>query len=366
MKIPFLDLPAQYQTIKDEVKKEIDKVCESQMLCLGPAVEKFEKKIAEYIGSDHAIGVSSGSDALLVSLMALDLEEGDEVITTPFTFFATAGAIARVGAKPVFVDIDPDSFNIDPEKIEEKINENTKAVIPVHLYGQVTQMKPIKQLAEKYDLYIIEDACQSIGASQNGIKAGNLGDTGCFSFYPTKNLGAFGDGGLVTTNDENLYRKIKTLRDHGQNPRYFYSMIGGNFRLDGIQGAVLAVKLDYIDQWNQKREQNAQTYNSFFENSPVKTPKIEQNNNHVYHQYTIKAPDRNELQKYLAKNNIASAIFYPRPLHLQECFNDLGYREGDFPETEKICQEVLSLPIYPELSNEQVEFVAQKVLDFYK
>lgn len=365
MNIPFLDLKAQYRQIEKDVKPEIDKVCESQMLCLGPAVEKFEKKIADYIGCEHAIGVSSGSDALLVSLMAMGIEPGDEIITTPFTFFATAGAISRLGADPVFVDIDPDTFNLDPQKIEEKITTRTKAIIPVHLYGQVADMKAIMQIADKYGLKVIEDACQSIGAEQNGKQAGNFGHTGCFSFYPTKNLGAFGDGGLVTTNDETTYKLIKTLRDHGQNPRYYYGMVGGNFRLDGIQGAVLSVKLDYLNQWNDKRRQNARLYNEILKDTPVKTPVESENNKCVYHQYTIKAPKRNELQKYLQGNDIACAIFYPKPLHLQECFAYLGYKEGDFPVTEQVCSEVLSLPIYPEMNEDQLNYAASKIVEFY-
>ncbi len=365
MQIPLLDLKAQYAAIKDEVMLAISEVCDSQSFALGPAVAEFEEKIAAYCNSKHAIGVSSGTDALIVSLMALEIKPGDEVITTPFTFFATAGSIVRLGAKPVFVDVDPDSYNIEASAIEQKITEKTRAIIPVHLFGQVAQMKAIMEIAQRHNLAVIEDAAQAIGASQEGIKCGNFGDCGCFSFYPAKNLGGFGDGGLVTTNREDLAQRIRALRDHGQNPRYFYKMIGGNFRLDGIQGAVLSVKLKYLDGWNEKRRQNAAVYDSLFADSSVKAPKIEAKNVSIYHQYTITVPERDKLQKFLAENNIGSAIFYPKPLHLQECFSDLGYKPGDFPIAERLCNEVLSLPIYPELVPEQVEYVAKTVLKFY-
>ena len=366
MKVPLLDLKTQYAGIKDEIDRAIAEVCESQLLCLGPAVEQFEQKIAAYCSCEHAIGVSSGSDALLVSLMALEIKPGDEVITTPFTFFVTAGAVSRLGARPVFVDVDPDSYNIDTECIEEKITEKTRAIIPVHLFGQVAQMKPIMEIAKRHKLAVIEDACQSIGATQDGVKCGAIGDLGCFSFYPTKNLGAFGDGGLVTTNRPNLAQKVKILRDHGQNPRYFYKVIGGNFRLDGIQGAVLNVKLKHLDKWSEKRRNNAMIYDKFFAGTIVKHPKIEPNNVSIYHQYTVRVPKRDQLQKYLAENGISSAVFYPEPLHLQECFVQLGYKKGDLPVAEKLCDEVLSLPICPELSDEQIEYVAETVLKFYE
>jgi dTDP-4-amino-4,6-dideoxygalactose transaminase len=366
MRIPILDLKAQYATIKDEVTQAISDVCESQAFALGPAVAEFEKNVAAYCGSKHAIGVSSGTDALLVSLMALGVEPGDEVITTPFSFFATAGCIVRLGAKPVFVDVDPDFYNIDPAGIEEKITAKTKAIIPVHLFGQIAPMRAIAEVALQHNLSVIEDAAQAIGASRDGTLAGNLGDCGCFSFYPTKNLGGFGDGGLVTTNSDSLADCIRTLRDHGQKPRYFYKVIGGNFRLDGIQGAVLNVKLKYLDDWNEKRRKNATLYDSLFAGSPVRTPAIDSGNVSIYHQYTVTVPERDELQKYLADNDIGSAVFYPKPLHLQDCFKELGYKEGDMPVAEKLCKEVLSLPVYPELSPEEIEFVAGTVLKFYE
>jgi len=365
MQVPLLDLKAEYATYKKEALQAITEVCESQLFCLGPAVVEFEKKISAYCGSKYAIGISSGSDALLVSLMALDIKPGDEIITTPFTFFATAGAIARLGGKPVFVDVDAESYNIDPVGIEEKITEKTKAIIPVHLFGQVAQMKPIIKIAKRHKLAIIEDSAQAIGAIQDGTICGNFGDCGCFSFYPTKNLGGFGDGGLVISNNEKLTDKIKFLRNHGQNPQYFYKLIGGNFRLDGIQGAVLTVKLKYLDGWSEKRRQNAALYDEILADSPVKTPKTDPNNISIYHQYTITTPERDQLQKFLADNEISSAIFYPKPLHLQECFSNLGYKQGDFPVAERLCDEVLSLPIYPELTTEQIEYVAQTILKFY-
>jgi dTDP-4-amino-4,6-dideoxygalactose transaminase len=365
MQVPILDLKAQYSTIKNEIMQAINEVCESQSFALGPAVAEFEEKIAAYCTSKYAIGVSSGTDALLGSLMALEIEPGDEVITTPFTFFATAGCIARLGAKPVFVDVEADSYNIDANLIEEKITEKTRAVIPVHLFGQIAQMKAITEIAQRHNLAVIEDAAQAIGASQDGIKCGNFGDCGCFSFYPTKNLSGFGDGGLVTTNTESLAEKIRILRDHGQNPRYFYKAIGGNFRLDSVQAAVLTVKLKYLDEWNEKRRQNAALYDSIFANSPVRAPKIEESNVSIYHQYTVTVPERDQLQKFLAENQISSAIFYPKPLHLQDCFKGLGYKRGDLPVAERLCNEVLSLPVYPELLPEQIEYVARTAIEFY-
>jgi len=365
MQVPFLDLKAQYTGIKPEILRAITDVCETQLFCLGPAVAEFEKKIAEYCSCKYALGVSSGSDALIVSLMALDIKPDDEVVTTPFTFFATAGAVARLGAKPVFADVSPDSYNIDPDKISERITKKTRAIIPVHLFGQLAQMKPIMEIAERYNLAVIEDAAQGIDATQNGIKAGGFGRLGCFSFYPTKNLGGFGDGGLVTTSDSKLAEEIKILRDHGQNPRYFYKTIGGNFRLDGIQAAVLSVKLKYLEQWNKRRRQNAAIYDKLLAGSPVGTPKVDSNNVSIYHQYTIVVSKRDDLQKYLAGNGVGTSIFYPKPLHLQECFKTLGYSSGDLPIAEKLSNEVLSLPIYPELTAEQIEYVAETILKFY-
>ena len=365
MEVPLLDLKAQYISIKDEIISAIEEVCESQLLCLGPAVTAFEEQISAYCESKYSIGVSSGSDALLLSLMTIGINPGDEVITSSFTFFATAGAISRLGARPVFVDVDEDSFNINPSEIEAGITEKTKVIIPVHLFGQITQMKPIVDIAQRNGLCIIEDACQSIGASQDGIKAGNFGDFGCFSFYPSKNLGGFGDGGLVTTNSKDLAKKSRLLRTHGQTPTYFYKMIGGNFRLDSIQAAVLTVKLKYLDEWSKKRRANAAIYNELFANTIVQNPTIAANNLSVYNNYTIKVPERDKLHKYLEGKGISTAIFYPKPLHLQECFKDLGYKEGALPVVERLCNEVLSIPVYPELTSEQIEYTANCILEFY-
>ncbi len=365
MQVPILDLKVQFDSYREEVMRAIGKVCESQAFALGPAVADFEEKIAEYCGCKCAIGVSSGTDALLVSLMALGVSAGDEVITTPFTFFATAGCVARLGARPVFVDVDGDSYNIDANLIEEKVTPRTRAIIPVHLFGQLAAMRPIMEIAARHNLAVVEDAAQSIGATQGGVRCGNFGDCGCFSFYPSKNLSAFGDGGLVATNDAKLAERIRILRNHGQNPQYFYGVIGGNFRLDGIQGAVLGVKLGYLAKWNEQRSRHAALYDRLLAGSPVKTPKINSNNVSVYHQYTIRAPDRDGLQRHLNENKVGSAVFYPKPLHLQDCFGKLGYSEGDLPVAERLCGEVLSLPIYPELTERQIEYVARTVLEFY-
>lgn len=365
MKVPLLDLKAQYKTIKEKVLPAIAEVCESQHFALGPTVADFEQRIAAYCGTKYAVGVSSGTDALLVSLMALDIKTGDEVITTPFTFFASAGSIARLGGKPVFVDVLSDSFNIDPSAIEAKITKRTKAIMPVHLFGQLAQMESITKTARKHGLAVVEDAAQAIGAVRKGENCGSLGDLGCFSFYPTKNLSAYGDGGAVVTSDEDLAKRLRILRDHGQDPRYFYKMIGGNFRLDAIQASVLNVKLEYIDRWNDARRKIAGKYDSILAGSPVTVPHIDAGNTSVYHQYTILAPKRDDLQKFLAENEVGSAIFYPKPLHLQQCFEGLGYRQGDFPVTEELCEKVLSLPIYPEMTDDQVELVAASILKFY-
>jgi dTDP-4-amino-4,6-dideoxygalactose transaminase len=366
MQVVMLDLKAQFAKYKGELMRAVEEVCNSQILCLGPAVERFEKEAAAYCGCKYATGVSSGTDALLLSLMVAGIGAGDEVITTPFTFFATAGTVSRLGAKPVFVDVDAETYNIDPTKIEAKITKKTRAIIPVHIFGQIAQMQPIVEIARKHKLLVIEDAAQAMGATQDGCQAGSIGDIGCYSFYPTKNIGAFGDAGMVVTNDATLAEKIRLLRVHGENPKYFYRIIGGNFRMDNIQGAVLSVKLKYLDEWNKKRRENAAIYNSMFAGTIVKPQKIEQNNVSIYHQYTITAPKRDILQAYLAKQGIGSGVFYPKPLHLQDCFKELGYKKGDFPVAEKLTESVLSLPIYPELTTEQVEYVGKTALEFYK
>lgn len=364
MQVPVLDLKAQYSETKAEIIAAINEVCESQIFALGPVVAGFEKQIASYCGCKDAVGVSSGTDALLISLMALGIGAGDEVITSAFSFGATAEAIARTGAKPVFVDIDSESFNIDPARVEEKITARTRAIMPVHLFGQVAQMQPIIEIAKRKTIAVVEDACQSVGASQDGVKCGNFGDFGCFSFYPTKNLGGFGDGGLVTTNDETLAATIKMLRDHGQDGRYSYKIIGGNFRLDAIQAAVLQVKLKYLDQWSEKRKQNAGLYDKLLAAGPVETPAVDSNNICTYYLYTIKAERREALRRYLSDNGVGTGVYYPSCLHLQPCYSELGYRKGDCPVAEELCSRVLSLPMYPELSSEQIEYVAEKVVEF--
>ncbi len=376
MKIPLLDLKAQYAAIRDEIRKAVDGVLESQMFILGPQVEELEKNIAAYSGTSYAVGVSSGTDALLAALMAIGLKPGDEVITTPFTFFATAGVIARLNARPVFVDIDPVTFNLDPALIEKAAGAKTKAIIPIHLFGQCADMEPIAAVAAKHGLAVIEDAAQSIGAEYKGRRAGSMGRLGIFSFFPSKNLGGIGEGGMVATNDQALYDKVKLLRTHGMAPKYYHALVGGNFRLDAIQAAALNVKLKYLDGWSAKRRLNAAYYDRKFAEAGlvarglVKPPQpVYKNggdkNHHIYNQYTIRAKNRDKLAAHLKDRAIGYDIYYPVPLHLQECFKDLGYRKGDFPVSEEAAGEVLSLPVYPELTPELQDYVVGAISDFY-
>jgi dTDP-4-amino-4,6-dideoxygalactose transaminase len=368
--VPLLDLKAQYATIRDEIRAAVDGVLESQQCILGPVVTDCEAKLAEYCRCPHAVTVSSGSDALLVSLMVENIGQGDEVITTPYTFFATAGSIARVGAKPVFVDIQPDTYNIDPAQIEAKITSRTKAIMPVHLYGQCADMDPIMAIAARHGIPVIEDAAQAIGAEYKGRRAGSLGRYGCFSFFPSKNLGAAGDGGLVTAGDPAVADKLFVLRDHGQKPRYCHSLVGGNFRFDALQAAVVTVKLKYLDRWTAARQSNAARYRRLFQAAgpangglvrlPVEVP----GNRHIYNQFIIRVPRRDELQAHLVQQKIGCAIYYPIPLHLQKCFAYLGHREGEFPESERAARETLALPIYPELSDQQAERVVECIGEF--
>ena len=389
MGIPFLDLKAQYQTIREEIDKKIMEIIASQNFVLGTEVESLEKDVAAYSGARHAVGVSSGSDALIISLMALDVEENDAVVTTPFTFFATAGAIARVKARPVFCDIEKRGYNLDPERLAELLETHSnkhgeppiKAVIPVHLYGQCADMTPIVSLARKYDLSVIEDAAQAIGAeypAPEGIKrACSLGDTGTLSFFPSKNLGGFGDGGMVLTDDEDLARKLKLLRVHGSRNKYFYDVIGGNFRLDALQAAVLRVKLRHLEEWQRKRIEKASYYDRIFRESGLGEEDLVQvpealykdsgtANFHTYHQYVIRAKNRDSLKKFLDDKGVNTAIYYPLPLHLQKCFAYLGYKEGDLPVAEEAAHEVLALPIYPELTSDQQDFIVSSNRAFYK
>jgi len=367
-KVPLLDLNAQYDPIKDKVLQAIQEVFESKQFILGPQVAKLEQAVADYAGCIYAIGVTSGTDALIVSLMALDIGPGDEVITTPFTFFATAGSICRVGAVPVFVDIDPKTYNINPELIEEKVTKKTKAIMPVHLFGQTADMEAINSIAGKYNLAVVEDAAQAIGSSyttaDSEIKAGAAGDLGCFSFFPSKNLGCCGDGGMVTTSNKDLAYRVRILRTHGAHPKYYHKIIGGNFRLDSIQAAVLLEKLPYLEQQHKGRQAVADFYDEQLAGI-VQTPLVNDNYRMIYNQYTIRTPERDALQEFLNKNNIGNAIYYPVPLHLQECFQHLGYKEGDLPESEKAAKEVLSIPVYAELTSEQQEYVAGKIGEYF-
>ena len=362
MQVPLLDLKAQYATIKDEVLAAVSEVLETQRCIGGPKVTELEQKIAAVSDCKFAVGASSGTDAILNSLMSLDIGEGDEVITTPFTFFATVGCIARTGAKPVFVDIDPKTYNINPQLIEAAVTEKTKAILPVHLYGQMADMDAIMAIAKKHNLAVIEDAAQSISSTYKGKKAGSCGTAGCFSFFPSKNLGGIGDGGMVVTNDEELYERLLIMRNHGSQPKYYHKYVGGNFRLDPIQAAALLVKLPHLDDWSAARRKNAAYYDKKFEGTVVKTPYISPDCVSIYNQYIVRVAKRDEVVAHLQSKNIGCEIYYPVTMHLQECFASLGYKQGDFPESEKAAKEVMALPIYPELTDEMKDFVAETIL----
>jgi UDP-2-acetamido-3-amino-2,3-dideoxy-glucuronate N-acetyltransferase len=366
--VPLLDLKAQYSAIKTEVDAAIARVVETQHFIMGPEVEILEREVAAYCGCNHAIGVSSGSDALLLSLMALGISPGDEVITTPFTFFATAGCIHRLFAKPVFVDIRPDTFNIDPSQIEKHITAKTKAIIPVHLFGQCAEMNPLMELAQSYGIPVVEDAAQAIGSEYYGRRAGSIGNVGCFSFFPSKNLGGFGDGGMITTNDDQLAEKIRVMRNHGAKPKYFHPIVGGNFRLDALQSAILSVKLKYLDSWTEKRISNSEYYTERLSRMvssrlQLRTPSTNADR-HIFNQYVIRVQDRDGLAAWLKSNKIGTEIYYPLPLHLQECFAHFGYQEGDLSESELAAKDVLALPIYAELTREQQDYVVNKIVEY--
>jgi dTDP-4-amino-4,6-dideoxygalactose transaminase len=366
----MLDLKLQYAQIKSEVETVIERVIASAHFINGPDVEAMEEEVARYCQAKHCVGVSSGSDALLVSLMALDVGPGDEIITTPFTFFATAGAIARLGAKPVFVDIEPATFNIDPAGIASKITPRTKAIMPVHLFGQCAEMDPILDIARKHRLAVIEDAAQAIGSEYKGRRAGSMGTTGCYSFFPSKNLGCFGDGGAVVTNDSALADKLKLLRGHGSNPKYFHKVVGGNFRLDTIHAAVLRVKLKYLDSWHAGRQQGAAYYTSSFVRNGLagnvaETPKPIQSR-HIYNQYVVRFEDREGVREQLKRDKITTEIYYPQPMHLQECFAYLGHRKGEFPLSEKAALATLALPMFPEMTNAQRDRVIRSIVAHYE
>jgi dTDP-4-amino-4,6-dideoxygalactose transaminase len=375
MKVPLLDLKAQYTGIRDEIMKVTEEVYESQQFILGSRVEDLEKKIAAYCTTPYSLGVSSGSDALLIALMAAGIGPGDAVVTSPYTFFASAGSIARTGARPVFVDIDPDTYNLSPGGLEHTLEvlpaqdrARIKAVMPVHLYGQCAEMEPILRIAAERNLLIIEDAAQAIGAEYKGRRAGSFGEFGCFSFFPSKNLGAFGDGGIVTTGSEALCEKLKVLRVHGSQPKYYHKLIGGNFRLDALQAAIVSVKLTYLDQWSALRKQNAQAYRRLFAAAGldrIQLP-VEREGRHIYNQFVINVPEkRDELRQHLQENQIGTEVYYPVPLHLQECFAYLGYRKGDFPLSEAAADHTLALPIYPELTEDQLAYVVDMIREFY-
>jgi dTDP-4-amino-4,6-dideoxygalactose transaminase len=387
MYVPLLDLKAQYKAHKKELDEALLRVSESQYFILGPEVEKMESSFCNYLNCKHAIGVSSGTDALLVALMALDIHPGDEVIVPTYSFFATAGVVSRLNAIPVFTDIDPITFNIDPDDVRKKITKKTKAIIPVHLYGQSCEMDSIMNIARQYNIKVIEDAAQAIGGQyKDGRMVGTIGDVGCFSFFPSKNLGCFGDGGLVVTNDDELGEKIHILRVHGAKPKYYHKIIGGNFRLDALQAAVISVKLPHLDSWSQKRRENAKTYYDLFikaglseepgklqfdSKNKVLLPKAVYEsinglkNYHIYNQFIIRVEERDNLRQFLTDKKIGTEIYYPVPFHLQECFSELGYSQGDFPIAEEAANTSLALPIYPELTNEQLIYVAKSVKEFF-
>jgi dTDP-4-amino-4,6-dideoxygalactose transaminase len=367
MDVPLLDLKTQYAALRDEIRPVIDEVLESQYFILGPQVAGLEAEVAAYLGCSHACGVSSGSDALLLALMVEGIGEGDEVITTPYTFFATAGAVSRTGATPVFVDIDPVTYNIDPALVAERVTERTRAIIPVHLYGQSADLDPLLAIARQSGLAVIEDAAQAIGTEYRGRPVGTLGDYGCFSFFPSKNLGGFGDGGMVTTNDPARAERLNCLRVHGGQPKYYHSVIGGNFRLDAMQAAVLRVKLKHLDSWHDQRAANAARYDAMFAASPVAETvgvptRAATCTRHIYNQYCIRIEQhRQHVWDHLKAAGIGCEVYYPVPLHLQECFSDLGYAKGDCPHSELAAAETLALPVYPELSEAQQQYVVDQV-----
>ena len=371
MNVPLLDLKEQNQLLRPEIEAALGRVLDTNGFILGSEVEALEDELAEYCGTKYAIGCASGTDALLLALMALDIKAGDEVITTPYSFFATVSCITRLGAIPVFVDIDPETYNLDISQIEGKITERTKAIQPVHLYGQCADMTALRRLAHKHGIPLVEDAAQAIGAEEFGMRAGSMSEIGCFSFYPSKNLGGMGDGGFMTTDDDDLARKLFALRVHGSEERYYHKWVGLNSRLDGFQGAVLRVKLPHLDTWSDRRRENADNYRKLFIDAglteQIGLPVERENVRHIYNQFVVSVPGRrDDLKTFLTANNIGSDIYYPVSLHLQECFAYLGNAEGDFPESERASRETLALPIFPELKPEQQEYVVEKIAVFYK
>ena len=372
MNVPLLDLKAQYAAIKAEVDAAIAEVMESQHFILGPKVEECEKAVAKYSACAHGVGVSSGSDALLACLMAENIGPGDEVITTTYTFFATVGAISRLGATPVLVDIDPQTYNLNVSQVEARVTPRTRAIIPVHLYGQMADMDAVMRIAKRHNLVVIEDAAQAIGAENGGKRAGSIGHYGCFSFFPSKNLGAAGDGGMIVTNDAARAAKLAVLRAHGSKPKYFHKIVGGNFRLDALQAAIVTAKLRHLDEWTAGRQRNAQRYDRLFVESglakadgsaaPVVLPTVA-TDRHIYNQYVIRVDRRDELQAELKKRGIGTEVYYPVPMHMQECFANLGYKAGAFPESERAAQSTLALPVYPEVTEEQARHVVNSIAE---
>ena len=370
MNVPLLDLRAQYAAIRDEIEPAVREVFESQQFILGPKVKEFEEEVARYCGAARAVGCASGTDALLLALMALDVGPGDEVITTPYTFFATGGMIARLGAQIVFIDIRPDTYNMNPDLIEGAITDRTKAVIPIHLFGLIAEMDRINEICGARGIPVIEDAAQAIGATAPFGKAGSIGAIGCFSFFPSKNLGGAGDGGMVVTNNSALADRISILRVHGAKPKYYHKLVGINSRLDALQAAVLRVKLRHLDSWSAARRSNALRYNRLFAgrgmDGMVSTPVIPGGYGHIFNQYIIRAKNRDALREHLGHQGIGAEIYYPVPLHLQECFAGLGYREGDMPQSEEAARTTLALPVYPELTVEMQDYVVDTVCAFYR
>lgn len=365
MRISFLDLKRQYESLKTEIDAAVGRVIESGHYIGGEEVAKAEEEIAEYSTVKYGVGVSSGTAALLASLMSMGIGKGDEVITTPFTFVATAEVIMFLQATPVFVDIEPETFNIDPTLLESKITERTRCIMPIHMFGHMSEMEAVKEIAAKYDLKVIEDAAQAIGASINGRKACSFGDAGCLSFYPTKNLGAFGEGGMVLTDNAEFAHRVRVTKEHGSEKRYYYSIMGFNGRLDAIQAAVLRIKLRHLDDWTRKRRENALYYNTMLRQY-VTVPVQRDNYNHIFNQYSLLTDRRDELMEFLKQRGIATIVYYPVPLHLQDVFRHLGYKEGDFPVSERVCKRILSLPVYSELTEEEREYVTKSVIFFFE
>jgi dTDP-4-amino-4,6-dideoxygalactose transaminase len=369
MNVPLLDLKAQYCSIQHDIQSVIHDVCAEQSFILGPHVQNLEQTLAQCIGTDHAVGVASGSDALLLSLMEVGIQPDDQVVTVPFTFFASAGVISRLHARPVFVDVTPDTFNVDPVSLAGHLTSKVKAILPVHLFGQCADMDAIMSIADVHDIPVIEDACQAIGATRNGIQAGAFGRTGCFSFFPSKNLGGFGDGGLITTKDPQVAERLRLLRVHGSRSEYHHQLIGMNSRLDALQAAILQVKFQHLAQWTAKRQAHAASYQRLFHecglDDRLACPVVGDGNTHVYNQFTIRTPQRDALSAHLTQHGIGNRIYYPVPLHLQECYQALGYKKGDFPVSEQISQEVLSLPVYPELTPDHLQYVVETIKAFF-